>query len=458
MGKNRLILLTLAFLLLGMAVFVNQIQKVGAVPANIYIRSDGRVDPPTTNITNVNNVTYTLTSDIVTDFSAIIVERDNIIIDGAGHTVLTVNKWNGVDVRNRSNVTIKNFNITNCTHGIFIDAATLITIDNCTFTGNDDAIMIGYSGADNCTITHNNVTGQNNGLSLDSTSDTMISGNTVQGCGYAIILNGGVNVTVQNNLITGNTWGIWPLGGGSNITIFNNTISNNYSGVSVQGGNDTTRVIYHNLFINNTIQAESLIPAGATCKWDNGYPSGGNYWSGYVNPDLFRGQFQNVTGGDGIGDNPYVIDGNNRDNYPFMLLSICNVSQIPSGESILPTDQVRINATVTHQYTVNQVIVNCTITNGTGTFTRYVNMINVEGNIWNVTMPALPAGANVSYVIIAEDIEGNVVNSQQQGYAYEYQVVSEFSSIIILLPLAITTLFMAAMTKRATRTKKYVEP
>jgi len=43
--------------------------------------------------------------------------------------------------------------------------------------------------------------------------------------------------------------------------------------------------------------------------WDDGYPSGGNYWSDCTFED------QNS---DGICDAPYVIDENNQDNYPLM--------------------------------------------------------------------------------------------------------------------------------------------
>ena len=43
--------------------------------------------------------------------------------------------------------------------------------------------------------------------------------------------------------------------------------------------------------------------------WDNGYPSGGNYWSDYAGVDA---------DGDGIGDTPYIIDDNNIDHYPLM--------------------------------------------------------------------------------------------------------------------------------------------
>jgi len=52
--------------------------------------------------------------------------------------------------------------------------------------------------------------------------------------------------------------------------------------------------------------------------WDDGYPSGGNYWSDYNGTDLFSGSYQNETGSDGIGDTPYVIDENNQDNYPLI--------------------------------------------------------------------------------------------------------------------------------------------
>ena len=55
-----------------------------------------------------------------------------------------------------------------------------------------------------------------------------------------------------------------------------------------------------------------------TNTWDNGYPSGGNYWSDYTDVDQYSGPSQNITGSDGIWDHPYVIDENNKDNYPIV--------------------------------------------------------------------------------------------------------------------------------------------
>jgi hypothetical protein len=49
-------------------------------------------------------------------------------------------------------------------------------------------------------------------------------------------------------------------------------------------------------------------------RWDNGYPSGGNYWSDYTGTDNYSGPSQNIPGSDGIGDVNYTIDANNAFN------------------------------------------------------------------------------------------------------------------------------------------------
>jgi len=63
---------------------------------------------------------------------------------------------------------------------------------------------------------------------------------------------------------------------------------------------------------------EQVCSESSTNVWDDGYPSGGNYWSDYNGTDIFRGIYQNETGSDGIGDTAYIIDANNIDHYPLM--------------------------------------------------------------------------------------------------------------------------------------------
>jgi parallel beta-helix repeat protein len=71
----------------------------------IYIRADGSVEG-TDKIVTADNVTYTFI-DNITD--SIVVERNNIVLDGAGYTVQS--SGIGIDLPGRSNATIKNTNI-----------------------------------------------------------------------------------------------------------------------------------------------------------------------------------------------------------------------------------------------------------------------------------------------------------------------------------------------------------
>jgi hypothetical protein len=91
-----------------------------------------------------------------------------------------------------------------------------------------------------------------------------------------------------------------------------NTISGNDLGFQISIDNSK---FFHNNIINNNVQAAC---SGLDNIWDNGYPSGGNYWSDYNETDSYSGPYQNETTSDGIGDAPYIIDAGNRDNYPFM--------------------------------------------------------------------------------------------------------------------------------------------
>jgi len=86
------------------------------VPSPAYIiTSDGRVDPTTAPIQRSEN-TYTLTSDI-TGYT-IAVERDNVVLDGAGYTLTGLGTSTGLFVKNSHGVTIRNMKITHFTYGI----------------------------------------------------------------------------------------------------------------------------------------------------------------------------------------------------------------------------------------------------------------------------------------------------------------------------------------------------
>ena len=123
------------------------------------------------------------------------------------------------------------------------------------------------------------------------------------------------NCTLQNNNVTGNVWGGVALVNTSDCTVQGNTFKGN-GGYGLFLSDSSNNKFYHNNFINNPRQA--WLYGDNSNSWDNGYPSGGNYWSNYTGADDKSGLNQNVTGSDGIRDTPIVIAQNNIDNYPLI--------------------------------------------------------------------------------------------------------------------------------------------
>jgi parallel beta-helix repeat protein len=151
----------------------------------------------------------------------------------------------------------------------------------------------------------------------------------------------GSNNTVESNLIARNDLGIEITSGPDNLIQSNDILNNKRSGVltidsadnvfvgnNIVGQNDTGsygiqlgsydggNLFYHNDFENNYVHVEGGDSALIANIWDNGYPSGGNYWDTYEGADNYNGPGQNETGSDGIGDTSCKITPANVDRYP----------------------------------------------------------------------------------------------------------------------------------------------
>jgi len=132
--------------------------------------------------------------------------------------------------------------------------------------------------------------------------------------------------------------------------------------------------------------------------------------------------------------------------------NITNVSQNPPKNNVLPEDEVKINATVTDDLSeVKKVTLFYSYANSSGTWLRVVNMTNLEGNIWNATIPALPYCTNVTYTIMAEDKAGNTITTLEMGFEYKYHVIPEFPTAIIMPLFMIATLLTIIVYKKKTR-------
>lgn len=81
-----------------------QIRIVNSEITVYYIRPDRSVVPPTSSILKDGNI-YTITTNIV---ASIIVQKEDIVLDGAGHTIEGNGTGTGIDLSNIKNVTITN--------------------------------------------------------------------------------------------------------------------------------------------------------------------------------------------------------------------------------------------------------------------------------------------------------------------------------------------------------------
>lgn len=423
--KRRMVsAIMVKMLLTSMLMLAFNVQPAKGWTGTVYIRADGSIDPPTAPISTVDNVTYTLTGNIISYADGIVVERSNIKIDGAGYTVKGTGDYpyHGIYLSNIMGVTIRNINAESFSSGILLD---------------------NYSS--NNTISGNNITNNGDGIYL------------------------------------------WYS-------------SNNF--------------VYHNNFINNTEQAFSY---GSVNVWDDGYPSGGNYWSDYTGVDA---------DGDGIGDTPYIIDEYNRDRYPLMnpwtpplpptySLTVTttvggttdpapgtynytagtklNVTAIPDvgysfncwlldgevrtenpitivmdsnhtleahfvddippeisepvqdpPEDVEPYQNVTVTVNVTDYGTgIYNVTLWYSLNNGT-TWT-IVNMTayrEIYEALWGATIPGYENCTWVTYKIVAYDNAENMAVNDNNGYNYQYHVIPEFPSATIL-PLFLTSALLA---------------
>jgi parallel beta-helix repeat protein len=276
------------------------------VDNKIHIKADGSIEPSTANITTTDKIHYTFTGD---DFRRLVIEKDNVVLDGNGHWLQGSGSY-GIALFNRTNVVIKNLTIAQ-------------------FEG----AGIAMERSTNIIITQNNIfKSLNNGIRTFASSNNTIVGNRIENNE----LGSGIQFEDSSN----------------NNLVYGNDIIDNYCGILLIGSKDNQ--IYHNN-LQNSVNAKTSDKLGNV--WDNGYPSGGNWWSDYNGADQNK---------DGIGDTLIVfINENNNDNYPLMArFNISSVTtEMPDWEYAMisplisivsPEDQEYNETAVPLIFTVNK--------------------------------------------------------------------------------------------------------
>lgn len=197
--------------------------------------------------------------------------------------------------------------------GSFYSGIDLTDSNNVSIVGNEVlGLKLSFLGiyvlsCKNCSIQKNIMIENDHGIRIYDSEGITIDMNSFLDNMHAIDVWFSQYNHVLKNLIVRHYRGIDLLS--SNFTIIEeNKVEDCYgSGIWLTSSHNNT--IYHNNFFDNNRQV--FIDDSCDNIFDDGVE--GNYWSDYNGTD---------TNEDGIGDTPYIIDQNNRDNYPLMALYI----------------------------------------------------------------------------------------------------------------------------------------
>lgn len=285
------------------------ISKISRADSTIvYIRADGSIYPSTAPISTTDNVTYTLDDNIN---STLYIERDNITFNGNGHTILgqysTVSFISGnlgLYCQNGTNIIVTNTTITSLVYMRYCSGTV--------FSGDNMTGGIHFDTSNNNEVTDNRISGSApwGTISVDISTHNNFSGNYVTGYGIGLH-SSWYNIISENNI--NNSQGILLFDSNYNTIVSNNLtdITTTVIGLSYSLNN----IIYHNNFISGYgVSLTDSGPPFGNNTWDNGFPSGGNYWAGY------NATAMNATAldGSGIWSQPYEMMPGNVDNYPLI--------------------------------------------------------------------------------------------------------------------------------------------
>ncbi|MBN1235516.1 MAG: right-handed parallel beta-helix repeat-containing protein [Methanotrichaceae archaeon] len=265
--------------------------------------------------------------------------------------------WYGIYLSNSNdNLITNNVAYGNGAYGInLFPSCSNNTIRGNVLQGNMYGLYMFRDCAKNLIENNNMSRNTNSGLDLRiNCTGNLILNNTMENnvvAGLTLMEDSGGN-TIGWNVIQGNgRYGLQVQSRSDGNTIIYNNISGSQTGIFLDSDENK---IYGNRISDNTIQADDR---GKNC-WNAQYPKGGNLWSDYLGQDEMQGPEQDAPGKDGIGDEPYRISENGKDQYPIIdgqVKQIVVLAKELTPAELRLGDSVAIKASLQSKYDLLQV-------------------------------------------------------------------------------------------------------
>ncbi|MEE8418218.1 MAG: NosD domain-containing protein [candidate division Zixibacteria bacterium] len=248
--------------------------------------------------------------------------RDGMVIDGSGTgDVVFVGSPNvflnnftvrnsgggvedsGIEISFADDCVVQFCRLHNCYSGLCLYGSSNNTITRSVFHSNENGIHFRESYSEPTPDNYDNII--HNNIIENNTSFGILFEHTGEAIHHSNLISG--------NKISGNDLGISTITSEGNVFAYNDIINNSNYGIShgmCMGGGEHNQFSHNNFILNNESSVQASDGGGGVDYWYDVLEERGNYWSDYEGPD---------NDGDGIGDVPYYIDGNeSQDIYPLM--------------------------------------------------------------------------------------------------------------------------------------------
>ena len=352
----------------------------------------------------------------------------------------------GLNLVSASNCNITDNIIESCLDGIDAEAFSCCNIVSHNIVRNNayDGIFL-KNGSDNNLLFGNNFTGNKYyGMLIHSLSNNnLVTENNVTDNGWGIVIDSSSNNSIsRNNIIHNTNSGFWLVYDACENRIEENTVKNNHIGIDKHYFEGQNNVIFHNSFANNTQQVYGSNPVNV---WDDGYPSGGNYWSNYAGVDEKSGSSQDQPGSDGIGDIPLEADVNSQDNYP--LMGVSNRFEITYFTE--PLISHACNVTLISNSTILGFVAPVWIEHQEDMFLEF-NVTGEPGStgFCRIHFPTAMMNGTYHVFVNGTEVAFALLPCSNADYSYLYFTYSHSTEQVIIIPefpsFLVTTLFMIA--------------